>query len=58
MPSDPTRYARLLYDALHLADAAHLEFIAVEEPPQTPEWSAVNDRLTRAASDAGLQAGG
>ncbi|MBS1826972.1 MAG: threonylcarbamoyl-AMP synthase [Acidobacteria bacterium] len=58
MPADPIRYARILYEALHRADHANLEFIAVEEPPQTPEWSAVNDRLTRAASDAGLQAGG
>ncbi|MFN7936574.1 MAG: L-threonylcarbamoyladenylate synthase [Bryobacteraceae bacterium] len=58
MPSDPIRYARILYEALHRADHAHLDFIAVEAPPETSRWSAVKDRLTRAASDAGLQAGG
>jgi L-threonylcarbamoyladenylate synthase len=49
MPSDPARYARVLYEVLHLADQAGLEWIAVETPPSTPDWAAVRDRLRRAA---------
>ncbi len=49
MPADPMRYARFLYEALHRADAAQLEWIAIEEPPATEVWRAVNDRLRRAA---------
>ena len=49
MPSDPVQYARFLYEALHRADEQQLQWIAVEQPPDTPEWSAVNDRLRRAA---------
>jgi L-threonylcarbamoyladenylate synthase len=50
MPSDPARYARVLYEVLHLADEAGLDWIAVETPPATPEWAGVMDRLKRAAS--------
>jgi len=50
MPSDPVRYARFLYEALHRADHAGLDWIAVEMPPDGDEWSAVWDRLRRAAA--------
>jgi L-threonylcarbamoyladenylate synthase len=49
MPADPERYAARLYETLHAMDAKDLEWIAVEEPPRTPEWAAVLDRLTRGA---------
>jgi L-threonylcarbamoyladenylate synthase len=50
MPSAPAVYAARLYAALHELDHAGLEWIAVERPPDTPEWSAILDRLRRAAS--------
>ena len=49
MPAEPAAYAAVLYEKLHQADAANLDWIAVEHPPAAPEWEAVNDRLRRAA---------
>ena len=49
MPSDPAGYAARLYDTLHQLDHAGLDWIAVELPPDTPDWSAIRDRLSRAA---------
>lgn len=49
MPADPLAYAAALYDTLHRLDAESLDWIAVEEPPDTPEWAGVLDRLRRAA---------
>jgi L-threonylcarbamoyladenylate synthase len=50
MPSDPAAYAAALYEVLHRLDRQGLEWIAVERPPETPEWAGVLDRLTRAAT--------
>jgi L-threonylcarbamoyladenylate synthase len=50
MPDDPRLYASMLYEKLHEADAEHLDWIAVEKPPEDPLWSAIRDRLDRAAS--------
>jgi hypothetical protein len=50
MPDDPHAYASVLYEKLHEADAEHLDWIAVEAPPQDPSWSAIRDRLHRAAA--------
>ena len=50
MPDDPRVYASMLYEKLHEADADHLDWIAVETPPQDPSWSAIRDRLDRAAA--------
>ena len=50
MPDDPRAYAAILYEKLHEADAEHLDWIAVETPPQDPSWSAIRDRLERAAA--------
>jgi L-threonylcarbamoyladenylate synthase len=50
MPADPAAYAAVLYEKLHQADDANLDWIAVDHPPTTPEWEAVNDRLRRAAT--------
>ncbi len=50
MPADPRAYAAVLYERLHEADAAGLDWIAVERPPRAPEWAAIHDRLERAAA--------
>jgi L-threonylcarbamoyladenylate synthase len=50
MPDDPGEYARRLYGALHQADAAGLEWIAVEALPDTPEWAGIADRVGRAVA--------
>ena len=49
MPASPLEYAAVLYETLHRVDAQHPAWIAVECPPDTPEWSGVLDRLRRAA---------
>ena len=49
MPADPREYAATLYGTLHRLDALKPEWIAVERPPDTPEWAGVLDRLRRAA---------
>jgi L-threonylcarbamoyladenylate synthase len=48
MPREPRAYAQRLYAALRELDGAGCERILVEAPPETPEWSAVRDRLRRA----------
>lgn len=50
MPADARAYAAMLYETLHRLDAEHLDWIAVEQPPDTPEWAGVLDRLRRAAA--------
>jgi L-threonylcarbamoyladenylate synthase len=50
MPDDPRAYAAVLYERLHDADAQGLDWIAIEQPPRTEEWSAIRDRLERAAT--------
>jgi L-threonylcarbamoyladenylate synthase len=52
MPQAATDYAAALYDTLHQADAANYDWIAIDRPPSTPEWEAVQDRLKRASSDS------
>ena len=53
MPADPRAYAAALYDTLHRLDGRRLDWIAVEAPPDAPEWAGVLDRLRRAASSRG-----
>jgi L-threonylcarbamoyladenylate synthase len=50
IPHDPEAFARALYAELHRCDEAGAEWIVVEAPPATPEWSAIADRLKRAAA--------
>ena len=50
MSSDPKEYAKFMYAAIREADAKQPKIIYVENPPKTPEWEAVNDRLRRASS--------
>jgi len=49
MPADPREYAAALYETLHRLDERKPAWIAVERPPDTPEWAGVRDRLRRAA---------
>jgi len=50
MPQSAAEYAASLYKVLHNADGNNYSWIAVDSPPNTPEWEAVHDRLRRAAS--------
>jgi L-threonylcarbamoyladenylate synthase len=49
MPRDAREYAAVLYETLHRLDRQPGSWIAVERPPDTPEWAGVLDRLRRAA---------
>ncbi|HEY9855948.1 MAG TPA: L-threonylcarbamoyladenylate synthase [Stenomitos sp.] len=51
MPASPEEYAQQLYATLHDLDAAGATLILAERPPETPDWHAVLDRLTRAAAE-------
>jgi L-threonylcarbamoyladenylate synthase len=50
MPTGAPDYAARLYAALHVLDAAGLDVILAEMPPDEEEWLAVRDRLRRASS--------
>jgi L-threonylcarbamoyladenylate synthase len=50
MPIDAREYAARLYAVLHELDARGFDRILIESPPDTDEWLAVRDRLSRAAS--------
>ena len=50
MPSDPAGYAAALYETLHRLDDERFDWIAVEMPPDEPEWAGIIDRLRRASS--------
>jgi L-threonylcarbamoyladenylate synthase len=52
MPAAAPAYAAALYEVLHQADAGNYNWIAVDLPPNTPEWEAVHDRLRRGASNS------
>ncbi|MGH8676573.1 MAG: L-threonylcarbamoyladenylate synthase, partial [Burkholderiales bacterium] len=49
MPKEPQAYAQRLYAALRELDSAGCATILIEAPPETIEWTAVRDRLQRAA---------
>jgi L-threonylcarbamoyladenylate synthase len=49
-PADARGYAHALYASLRALDAAGCDTILLEKPPQSPEWTAINDRLARAAA--------
>ncbi|WP_306203694.1 L-threonylcarbamoyladenylate synthase [Actinoplanes sp. RD1] len=50
LSSDPREYAADLYAALHRLDDRGVATIIVQAPPETEEWLAVRDRLSRAAA--------
>jgi L-threonylcarbamoyladenylate synthase len=49
MPPDAPGYAAILFDILHRLDERGFDWIAVERPPEWPEWAGVRDRLERAS---------
>lgn len=51
LPADPKIAAASLYSILHELDREQYDWIAVELPPDTPEWAGVRDRLKRAAHE-------
>lgn len=50
-PTDPTAAATSLYADLHALDAGGFDRVIATLPPDTDEWRAVRDRLTRAAAE-------
>ena len=50
MPDDAAATAQQLFSVLRDFDASGVRLIWVETPPDTPEWEAVRDRLSRAAA--------
>ncbi len=52
MPADPKPFAAALYAELHKADREGWDWIAIRQPPETPEWAGVLDRLRRASAQA------
>ena len=49
MPKSGSDYAHNLYSSLRALDNDDIDIILVEQPPQTEEWQAVNDRLKKSA---------
>lgn len=49
MPDDAVGFASELYAAFYLAELHHTEPLAIERPPDEPEWASVLDKMTRAA---------
>ena len=52
MPDSPVPYAAVFYDRLYTIEQSGVTEVYLERPPQTGEWRAVNDRLSRAAGAA------
>ena len=48
LPNDPEGYAVRIYAVLHDLDRAQLPWIAVEALPESREWDALRDRISRA----------
>ncbi|HAW45327.1 MAG TPA: threonylcarbamoyl-AMP synthase [Sutterella sp.] len=49
-PENASDYQRILYAQLHAMDLLDVKALIFEAPPETDAWSAVLDRLTRAAA--------
>ncbi|MGD7035542.1 L-threonylcarbamoyladenylate synthase [Methylotuvimicrobium buryatense] len=50
LPETAEAYAQGLYAALRELDRLGLDVILVEQPPESNEWHAINDRLKKAAA--------
>ena len=50
LPDNAPAFAQTLYQTLHEADQLGYRQLWLEQPPGTEDWLAVNDRLSRAAS--------
>ena len=48
--ADPAEYSHALYAALRALDARNAAQILIERPPETPAWTAVWDRISRACA--------
>jgi L-threonylcarbamoyladenylate synthase len=53
LPGNPHSYAAALYAELHKADGEGWDWIAVEKPPDMPEWAGILDRIQRASTRSG-----
>jgi L-threonylcarbamoyladenylate synthase len=51
MPNEPSAYGARLYAALQAADSRADSVIFVEQPPDSADWEAVNDRLQKASAE-------
>jgi L-threonylcarbamoyladenylate synthase len=49
MPEQAGDYAQRLYAGLRELDSLKMDLILVEQPPQTEDWRAINDRLGKAS---------
>lgn len=49
MPKSPVDFAHEMYQTLRVADKKGTKLIIIEEVPASSEWSAIRDRLQRAA---------
>jgi L-threonylcarbamoyladenylate synthase len=49
LPKQAEQVAEQLYSTLHAMDALNADLLLIETPPNSPEWLAILDRLTRAA---------
>jgi L-threonylcarbamoyladenylate synthase len=47
---NPAAWAERLYATLHNLDRHGYDWIAIDLPPDTPEWAGIRDRLLRAAT--------
>lgn len=54
LASRAARYGHDLYAALRLLDARSGDVILIEQPPQSDEWLAINDRLRRAVAGSAV----
>ena len=50
IPHDAEAFARAIYAELHECDEAGAQLIIIEGLPETNEWTAIGDRLKRAAA--------
>jgi L-threonylcarbamoyladenylate synthase len=50
MPYDANKYGAALYHTLREADKQQPKHIYIEIPPSTPEWGAIQDRLSRSVA--------
>jgi L-threonylcarbamoyladenylate synthase len=55
LPREPVEYARVLYASLRAVDQPETRAIYIQMPPDSPEWSAVRDRLMRATRESCYQ---
>ena len=49
-PDNPAEYQHILYSQLHVMDKLGADILIFESVPETDDWAAVNDRLTRATA--------